>query len=63
MPEPLVSSKHRAARIKQLLPVDTFGEVRNILGDTKDKDYPLYRHPHETDPYVTFATSMYSNAT
>ena len=63
MPEHVISSKHRAGRIEQLIPADTFSKVRNILGDTADKDYPLYRHPRETDPAATVATGMYFSAT
>ncbi|XP_070575121.1 beta-alanyl-dopamine/carcinine hydrolase-like [Ptychodera flava] len=53
------SSEHRQARANQLpVPKDLTG-ILDILGDTKDKNYPLYRTGSEKDPIATVATGVF----
>lgn len=34
-------------------------DVRSILGDTKDKEFPIYRVPTAVDPLVTAVTVVF----
>lgn len=37
------SSVHREARYKQMTPVTSSKDIHTILGDTQDREYPIYR--------------------
>lgn len=54
------SSVHRAARYNQLVPVTSEQDIYRILGDTEDKQYPIYREGNPPDEGVkTVATAIY----
>jgi hypothetical protein len=54
------SSLHRVARIQQLSPVK---DVLTVLGDTEDKQYPIYRNGASPDTNIaTTATVMFDIA-
>ncbi|XP_041349642.1 uncharacterized protein LOC121368944 [Gigantopelta aegis] len=55
---PKTSSVRRTERIKELSPPRCFADIRDILGDTEVKDYPLYRLPSPTDNSATYCTSI-----
>ncbi|XP_041347090.1 uncharacterized protein LOC121366908 [Gigantopelta aegis] len=46
---PKTCSVRRTERLKELSPTRCFADIRDILGDTEVKDYPLYRLPSPTD--------------
>ncbi|XP_077983068.1 beta-alanyl-dopamine/carcinine hydrolase-like [Glandiceps talaboti] len=53
------SSDHRQTRANQLpVPANLTG-ILNILGDTKDKDYPLYRTGSTKDTDATVVTGVF----
>ena len=37
------STRHRQKRVNELPPPSTIDDIRNILGDTQDQAYPIYR--------------------
>ncbi|XP_070575122.1 beta-alanyl-dopamine/carcinine hydrolase-like [Ptychodera flava] len=53
------STDHRQARADQLPIPKNLTRILNILGDTKDRDYPLYRTGSEKDPVATLATGVF----
>ncbi|ESO98431.1 hypothetical protein LOTGIDRAFT_231453 [Lottia gigantea] len=58
-PKNIVSSIHRQKRTKQLpIPTDITG-IKNILGDTGDSLYPIYRTPRPSDDTSTVATAIF----
>ena len=50
------SSEHRLARVKQLAPPTDSADMLSILGDTWDRQYPIYRTGVPTDFYFTLTT-------
>lgn len=57
-PDP--SSDHRLARIKQLPTPQSVADVRAILGDTGDKEYPIWRNGAAPDyDAYTLATAIF----
>jgi len=55
-PDP--SSDHRLARINELPSPKMSADVCSILGDTKDKQYPIYRNSSPPDDSSTLATMV-----
>jgi hypothetical protein len=53
------SSVHRMLRAKELPQPTTTDGIRTILGDTKDKEYPLYRNGAPPDTISTDATAVF----
>lgn len=56
------SSDHRLARFDELsssAPVATTAAARRVLGDTADKDFPLYRNGAAPDNAVTLSTVVF----
>ena len=51
------SSEHRLERVRQLPPPKDAIDIRSILGDTEDKEYPIFRTGSPPDTGVaTLAT-------
>ena len=50
------SSVHRMQRVKELAPPTTIDGVKTILGDTNDKQYPIFRTGKSPDGAATLAT-------
>ena len=54
------SSTHRMARLAEMPVPATEGDVRNMLGDTKDAEWPLWRRSNPTDTDVeTLSTAIF----
>ncbi|XP_078697940.1 beta-alanyl-dopamine/carcinine hydrolase-like [Branchiostoma floridae x Branchiostoma belcheri] len=53
------SSQHRKARAAEMEAAKTVQDVRNFLGDTKDPDYPVYRHGTVKDEVRTATTAIF----
>eukprot|EP01089_Gocevia_fonbrunei_P021705 TRINITY_DN8523_c0_g1_i2.p1 TRINITY_DN8523_c0_g1~~TRINITY_DN8523_c0_g1_i2.p1 ORF type:complete len:338 (-),score=64.81 TRINITY_DN8523_c0_g1_i2:75-1088(-) len=53
------SSEARLARIDQMPSVRSAQQIRDVLGDTFNKDYPIYRDGHPPDSVVTAATGVF----
>lgn len=53
------SSAHREARAKELLPVTNITGVLQILGDTQDVHWPIYRTLGHGDYAVTLVTAVF----
>jgi len=53
------STIHRQARCNQFPAPKTGDDVRAILGDTKDKEFPIYRVATKTDPLDTVVTVLF----
>lgn len=51
------SSKHRQARA-DLLPQETISDILAVLGDTGDREYPIYRNAHPPDTSATLASIL-----
>ncbi|XP_055343765.1 beta-alanyl-dopamine/carcinine hydrolase-like [Paramacrobiotus metropolitanus] len=58
-PDNIVSSVHRQNRAKQFPVPQNVENVLNILGDTADADYPIYRTPNEKDGGCTIAVALF----
>jgi hypothetical protein len=56
-PEP--SSPHRLARYEQFTPPASMDDIRAILGDTKDAEYPIWRSGTPPDTLVTLCTGLF----
>ncbi|KAK6185935.1 hypothetical protein SNE40_008064 [Patella caerulea] len=54
-----ISSIHRRKRAEQLPTPTDIASIRNILGDTGDSIYPIYRTPRPSDNTSTCATAIY----
>jgi len=52
------SSVHRTKRIEAMPNPTSIEDIKQILGDTADQQYPIYRHPTQTDPEDTIATAL-----
>ena len=52
------SSVHRQQRVKEMPSPKTAGDLRSILGDTKDKEYPIFRTATPPDSAETLATGQ-----
>lgn len=50
------SSVHRLQRVRELPPPKTLKELRSILGDTQDMEYPIFRTASPPDSGETLAT-------
>ncbi len=50
------SSLHRLERVKELPPPSDAMDILKILGDTGDRDYPIYRRAIFPDEGKTLAT-------
>ena len=50
------SSIHRLARVKELPVPSTPEQVLDVLGDTQDKDYPIFRTDTASDHVDTLCT-------
>ncbi|XP_069135522.1 beta-alanyl-dopamine/carcinine hydrolase-like [Argopecten irradians] len=55
----LSSTEARMKRILEFKPPSTVKEVKAILGDTKNQEYPIYRKPSATDNGETVATALF----
>ncbi|XP_033748001.1 LOW QUALITY PROTEIN: uncharacterized protein LOC117333003 [Pecten maximus] len=55
----LSSTEARMKRILEFKPPSTVEEVKTILGDTKNDEYPIYRTPSTTDSGKTVATALF----
>lgn len=53
------SSVHRKNRYDEFLPVKSKVDMLNILGDTKDTEYPIYRNAKYPDYGVVTTASVY----
>ena len=53
------SSLHRLARVKELPTPLTPEEVQGILGDTADKEYPIFRTDTASDHVDTLCTGVW----
>lgn len=54
------SSEHRLERVRQLPPPKDAIDIRSILGDTEDKEYPIFRTGSPPDTGVaTLATAVF----
>ena len=56
------SSIHRLNRTKQLIEengLNTMQDIKNILGDTEDTQYPLYRTSSPPDTSSTLASGIF----
>lgn len=51
-----VSTDHRLQRVKELEPPKAIHDLRAILGDTEDRDYPIFRTASPPDSADTLAT-------
>ena len=51
------------ARIKQLPPPTTKEDILAILGDSTDKEYPIYRNDTPPDAGLTLCTGMSTHQT
>ena len=49
---------HRQQRVEELPPPRNSDDLRNILGDTKDKEYPIFRTATPPDQYQTLSTGQ-----
>ena len=58
IPQKIESSLHRAKRIKEFPEPSCDKDIRAMLGDTADKDFPIFRNPSNTDPGCTVATGI-----
>jgi len=56
---PDISTVHRQSRCNQLPIPASVEDVRSILGDTQDTDYPIYRVATTTDPEDTVVTAIF----
>eukprot|EP01083_Nonionella_stella_P076000 206886_1 len=57
-----VSSLHRMNRTQEIIAnqgLNTMNDVRDVLGDTRDTQYPLYRDSNPPDDSSTLATAMF----
>ena len=54
------SSVHRTARFNQFTKIETEEQVLALLGDTYDKEFPIYRQPTKTDDASTVATVLFN---
>lgn len=50
------STVHRLQRVKELEPPKAIDDLRAILGDTEDKEYPIFRSATSPDLCATLAT-------
>ena len=50
------SSEHRLERVRQLPPPKDATDIRSILGDTEDKEYPIFRTGSPPETMATLAT-------
>lgn len=57
--QPDPSSSHRDQRISELPPVKDDSDIREVLGDTKDPQYPIYRNGNPPDCCGTAASVLY----
>jgi hypothetical protein len=55
----LTSSRHRAARVKQMQPPTNEQELLDYPSDTFDAEFPLFRNPNATDNGKTVATGRF----
>lgn len=54
------SSEHRMATLAHYKVPETIADIQTMLGDTSDKNYPIYRDGSGLDaPYVTLTTVVY----
>lgn len=53
------SSMHRMQRVKELAPPTTIDDLKTILGDTSDKQYPIFRTAKPPDSGATLATGIF----
>ncbi|XP_035686378.1 uncharacterized protein LOC118422742 [Branchiostoma floridae] len=53
------STEHRKARAAQMASPYDLKNIVDILGDTQDPDYPIYRTPNNKDGAETVATAIY----
>ncbi|XP_019644125.1 PREDICTED: uncharacterized protein LOC109485133 [Branchiostoma belcheri] len=53
------STEHRKARAAQMGSPYDLRNIVDILGDTEDPDYPIYRSPNNKDGAETVATAIY----
>ena len=53
------SSSHRMARLAEMPVPATEGDVRNMLGDTKDAEWPLWRRTTRVDDMLTLSTAIF----
>jgi hypothetical protein len=54
------SSVHRMQRVKEMQPPKSVHDLQVILGDTQDKEYPIFRTATPPDQSATLATGWYS---
>ena len=54
------SSVHRLARVRALPRPSDLRDILAVLGDTQDKDYPIYRTPRKTDPVYSNHVHRYN---
>ena len=57
------SSVHRTKRMEEFTKVESEEQVISILGDTFDREYPIYRNGLGKDHAATVATVLYNLAT
>eukprot|EP00058_Branchiostoma_floridae_P005121 XP_002590609.1 hypothetical protein BRAFLDRAFT_83750 [Branchiostoma floridae] len=53
------STEHRKARAAQMASPYDLKNIVDILGDTQDPDYPIYRTPNNKDGAETVATALF----
>ncbi|CAH1230212.1 Hypp288 [Branchiostoma lanceolatum] len=53
------STEHRKARVAQMANPYDLKNIVDILGDTQDPDYPIFRTPNKKDDAETVATGIY----
>lgn len=54
------SSVHRLKRVKEMPPPKSVHDLQVILGDKKDRLYPIFRTAKAPDNAVTLATGRYT---
>ena len=57
-----ISAQHRMTRASELPPAESIGDVLNTLGDTEDKEYPIYRSGvgDDADTGYTLSTVLFN---
>lgn len=53
------STFERTKRAEEMKPPENIEEIKNILGDTENKEYPIYRTKSSTDTNATVSTAIF----